>query len=168
MKRKTIRQLVPTALGLALLAAGPALAATGTADVSVNIVNPLGVAWVADMAFGDIAPPSGGSGSTVFTLDGGGVVTASGGDGHAFTSTTSAAEFSVSGYGDSLISVTASAADPTLGTGGGLSFIPQIIGAPTALSGGSATVTVGGELTVSSGVLPGSYSTDVLVTVLYQ
>lgn len=164
MKRRIIRHLVPTALGLALLAAGPALAASGTAAVSVNIVAPLSVTSNGPMAFGTIAPPS--AGAQAFTLSAvTGAVSAAAGDGFAFPSTTSAAGFSVVGHPSAAIGVTAT---PVAFSDANLALATAVF-APLALdTAGTAAVSVGGTLTVTNGVAMGAHATTVNVTVLYQ
>lgn len=138
-------------------------AADATGAATATIVTPIAIVQAADLGFGTIAPTA--SAGTV-TIDNTGARTSDANVELLSTNTGSAGQFTVSGEGTSSFST--SVANVSL-TGPGTAM-PVVFtnDAPTALTGGAATINVGGTLTVGANQTAGAYTGDVVVTVAYN
>jgi hypothetical protein len=175
-----LRKLLPAVAAIALLGfAGAAAAQTSantTASGSLGVVQPISIAKVTDLSFGTVVRPGSGSGTvTVDASTGNRVLTGgvSAINGGPFTSITRAA-FTVSGEGGYNFTVTIPASfnitrngnqDPiqvnltsTTGTG----TLSNAFGTT-----GTATVGVGGSVTLSNGTPSGAYTGAFTITVAY-
>ncbi|MDF1553977.1 MAG: DUF4402 domain-containing protein [Deferrisomatales bacterium] len=165
MTRKiTLIALVATG---SLLFAGSALAATGTASASVEILAPLTVVKVLDMEFGTIAPPS--IGNQDFVLATGGGVTPGPGDG-AYFDGAQPAQFTVSGSTDETVGLNLTVTSPMDGTGVTLETANLVSnpGDTLLLDGTAQPINIGGTLNVASNASVGAHTATIQLEVLYQ
>ncbi|HET7606243.1 MAG TPA: DUF4402 domain-containing protein [Sphingomicrobium sp.] len=161
-----MKKLLISAGALAVLALGtPAFAATQSANATVNIVSPLTLTKGADLNFGTIVGPFAGEVVHV-PLSGArtcGGLTCSG--------TWSPAAFSVTGTAGQQLALTIPDSI-TLNRAGGGSLSVDVTSDkpanPTLDSGGNASFTVGGQLTIPAGTLDGVYTNTFDVTANYQ
>lgn len=153
--------LAAAVVGLAAFPmASEAADATGTATASV--VAPIAITQAANLSFGTIAPT--GTAGTV-TIATGGARTSTNVD--LFTSGAgSAGQFNVTGEGTSTFSTTIPGIN--LVSGSDTMAATFTNDAPSALTGGAATINVGGELAVGAAQPTGSYTGTFTVTVAYN
>ena len=144
--------------------ASQAADATGTATTLV--VAPITISNDNGISFGTIAP-SASSGTVVIAATSGGARTAPGGNVELLSSDEGgSAQFTVGGEGTSSFST--SVADTDL-TGPGADMpLAFAHNSPGALTSGSATINVGGTLTVGASQAAGTYNGSVVVTVAYN
>lgn len=144
--------------------ASQAADATGTATTLV--VAPITISNDNGISFGTIAPTAA-SGTVVIAATAGGARTAPGGTVELLSSDVGgSAQFTVGGQGTSSFST--SIVDVSL-TGPGTAMpVAFDHNAPTALTGGAATINVGGTLTVGANQTAGTYTGSVVVTVAYN
>lgn len=141
-------------------------AADATGDATALIVAPIAVTKNTDLGYGTIAP-TGTSGTVTIAATSGGARTSSNVD-LLSTDAGSSGDFSVTGEGTSTFSTTI--ASPVTLTGPSSSTMSSTLtnNAPSALTGGAATINVGGVLSVDGAQTAGSYTGSFTVTVAYN
>lgn len=145
---------------------------TATATATATVVNPISIAWVADMSFGNIAVQSGTGGTVVLAPDGTRTKT-SGVTLPASAGTVSAAAFTVTGSGSSTYIITLPASVTLTRSGGSetmtaSSFTSNPSGTGT-LASGTQNIAVGATLTVVAAQAAGVYTSGNFdVTVNYN
>lgn len=160
-----MKKIVLSAAVAALTFNSASFAATATGTANVNILDSLVITENTEVDFGDIAPVDG---TCLMASDGSLSTTATG---MSCTGTETAGSFTVTGSADAGVSF--SVADS--GTVDGVTFSPLIdvglggTGQSTSLtlSGGTSTVTVYGDLTLSSAT-PGAKTLSYTVTADYE
>lgn len=168
---KNISKILAVLFAMALSAsvyAQPAVTANATASASAVIVAPISITKVVDLVFGTIVPDADGGTVTISPLDartfGSGV--------SGLTSTTTSAEFNVSGTASQTYSITLPADGAIVLTGPGanmsLNTWTTSAGAGTLDGSGNQTLNVGATLNVGGGQVSGSYSGTFQVTVGYN
>lgn len=165
------------AAGLTMLGAASAAnaqaSASGTANGSVTLMNPITITKTADISFGRIIKPTSGTGSVAipFTND---TVTAGSGATAMSGITTSRAKFTIAGEGGQAVSVSVPATfDLTKGGDTITVTLDDDLGTSTTLSNtvgtpGSASLNIGGSFSLPSGQASGAYTGSFAVTVAYQ
>lgn len=140
-----------------------AQAADATGAATATIIAPITITKVADLSFGTIAPSA--SSGTV-TIANGGARTGDANVDLLSTDAGNAAQFTVGGQGTSAFSTSI----PTINLTGTGANMPVTFtnDAPSALTGGAATINVGGQLTVGANQAADSYSGTFTVTVAYN
>ena len=130
------------------------MAATATGTASATVITPIAITAGTALNFGTFAANA--SGGTVI-MTAGGVRSATGTVALSSTAAGSAGTFSVTGNSGSTFAVTYPSAFNV--TSGANSMSLTVTGATTGtLTGGSATVSVGGTLSVGAAQAPGAYS----------
>lgn len=162
------------ALALAIASSGSAIAATATANSTSTIILPINILKTVDLAFGSFAPSAVG-GSVIVTP--GSARNVAGGVTAISSSTSSAAQFNVTGQTGLTYSISVSGTSLSNGTDSmefnpisDLSASAIVTGSVSAgtLTGGAQTIYVGGELTIDANQAPGDYEGDVTALVEYN
>lgn len=142
-------------------------------SATATVIRPIDIAKTADLSFGTVTRPTTGSGSIV--LSPAGTVTTSGTGVRRLTATTAQpAQFTISGEGGQSVTVSVpstvtlssganSVTVTTSSTGSGSQVLSGAIG-----SSGTATVSVGGTLPLSSSTAAGTYTGTLTVTTQYN
>lgn len=154
------------ALPLAIVAA-PAAAATVPAETKARVLRPINFAILLEMDFGLVIAGAGG-GTVVLNPADGSRDCASGG--LSCTGSHSVARLNLSGS-DAVVTVTYDPSFTLTGPGAPMTVTPLFVGgsgSQIAMTGGTATVEFGAELTVNAGQLDGSYTGDFTVNVNYN
>ncbi|MCF8346217.1 MAG: DUF4402 domain-containing protein [Bacteroidales bacterium] len=158
-----------------LMAAATTVSAqSATADATANILSALGcsntVGDAGDLDWGDIVP--GGSQSVVnITSDATGTRSLSSGDATLVaTDDGNSAEFTLTGLADAVVDLSLTSASITLSDGAAATMDATLsLSSTTAtLTGGTAIIYVGGDLTVAASQTTGSYTTTFEVNAQYQ
>jgi len=154
---------------LAICVTGSAFAASVTGTANATIVTALSVSETTQMNFGSVSPDS--SSATTVQLDTADGVTSPDGAG-LVGGTPASGAFSVTGFGSATFAITLPANGVVTLTGAGPAmsvdnFVDSLGGAG-ALSTGSATFTVGADLSVGAGQTAGAYTGSYTVTVNYN
>jgi len=163
--------LIATTAGLISLGAfsGSVFAASVSAQANATIAAPLSVSETTQMNFGSISPDA--SSATTVQLDTADAVTSPDGAG-LVGGTVASGAFSVSGVGTLGFTITLPA-NGTVSLGGPGTAMPvnnfsDSLGGVGALTAGSASFTVGADLTVGAGQTGGAYLGSYTVTVNYN
>ena len=160
------KHIVLASLGVLLAFGSEAKAASTTGTATANIVTPISIAKVNDLAFGSIAPTS--SAGTV-TISPAGVLSSS--NVTTLTSTRTAGSFTVSGQDNCAYTITLPAngvvtlSGPAGSTAMAVSDFTSSAGTITA---GSAAVYVGATLAVGANQATGLYTGTFNVTAAYN
>ncbi|MGZ8287593.1 MAG: DUF4402 domain-containing protein [Telluria sp.] len=164
-------------LAIAAAAVAPAtMAADATATSTSTVVAPIAITKVADLAFGKFA--AGATGGTV-TISTSGARSLSGGVINMTGSTTTAAQFDVTGETGATYSISLAPTTNLTSPGSdtmAFATISDLTGANTVsgnvasgtLTGGAQSIYVGGVLTVAANQVAGTYSGNVVATVQYN
>ena len=172
-----MNKLLLGAAAIFALAATPALAqsntATATANSSITVYQPISIVKDADLVFGRVVRPSTGTGSVTIANNGartpaGGVI--------GLTSTTSAANFVVTGEGASSVAIsipatfalTNGAATLTVTTTNDLTAVGATILSGALGATGTKSFNVGGSVPIADTTASGSYTGSFMVTATYN
>ncbi|HLI20645.1 MAG TPA: DUF4402 domain-containing protein [Stellaceae bacterium] len=138
---------------------------TATANVTANVVAPIGVSKTSDLSFGDFTADSA---ACTVAINSAGAQNITGNCASLSSGTPSAAVFAVSGSGNRSFTTNVAAASANLSDGAGHTM-PLTLqnNAPTHLTNGAATIAVYGSLAVAANQVAGAYSDTVTVTVAY-
>jgi hypothetical protein len=148
-----------------------------TASFEANVRRPLSIARISHLAFGTVVRPA--SGSNTITIDpmSGSRAIFGAGNGALRSSTTSRAQFTVSGESGQVFDISGVPSTLIMNRAGGGSISVNLVkssydsvsltGGGTAAPG-SATIGVGGSFTISNSTLAGTYSGVFPITVSYN
>ena len=155
---------------LAVFAAGSASAQTVTSVTgSITVIQPvLEVTKTSDLAFGSVVRPTSGSGTISIDANNGNVSTS---NVARIGNTASRAAFSVVGQANANIQVTYPSSVNITRSGGSETLsisLTSTMGGGQINSGGTATFYLGGQVTLQSTTVYGSYSGAFNVTVAYN
>lgn len=170
MQIKFLKAAAAVAVVAAGFASTGAMAATGSANATAEILAAVQITNTAALRFGQVAPPNSGSGSVgVAALTGS---TAVCGGGAVCGGTSGPAAFDIAGSGGLDVGVSLPATSVTIRDGGGAGPNSMAVTGlsldTTVLFGGVGTVFVGGTLTVPAGQAAGVYSANFNVDANYQ
>ena len=157
------------AAAMVALSSGSAYAASTSGSASAIVVSPISVSHNAgaSLNFGSFTA---GTGGTVAVTSGGSGSVTGGAGGVTFVSgyVNSADAFTVNGDGSRGFTISTASGSVNDGFGNSMPFTTTPSAATGTLSGGTASFTVGGTLTVGSGQTANPYSGSYLATVNYQ
>jgi len=168
---KTLKRLSLLAVLFAAFSTVTMAQVNATASASALIVQPIAIAWAADMDFGNVAVST--LAGTV-VLDPAGARTTTGGVTlPALTGTVTAASFTVTGDGTRTYVITLPAAATTISNGVQTMNVDTWTSNPSGtgtLAAGTQTLNVGATLNVAGSQAPGTYvsGADFTVTVNYN
>lgn len=140
-------------------------AADATGDATATIVAPLAISKTTDLGYGTVSP-SATAGTVTMTV--GGTRTGDANVELLSTDTGSAALFAVTGEGTSTFSTTVDATVTMNGPSSATMSSTLVENAPTALTGGTAAINVGGVLSVGANQTAGAYTGTFNITVAYN
>ena len=162
---RTLKLITLTAaiFGFAATSFGQNASASANASASVELITPLGINKLEDLDFGVLAS-SQADGTAVLTTAG--VLSATGGV-QIMSGTPTVGEFEVTGEGNTAITVTVPAT-VVMESGANQLTVALAHNNITALSSGTATILVGGTITIPGGSAKGNYTKTFTVTVDYN
>jgi hypothetical protein len=138
---------------------------------TVKVARPIGMAWVSDLQFGSIVPPATGSSTiTISKTDGSRTV---GGKGTALGSGNTRGVFTITGEGDQRFDTTVPDSVTLTSPGGDTLAVTLTSSVTTRLDGtlgaaGTATLGIGGQMTITPTTPSGLYSGTFTVGVDYN
>ncbi|MDQ3223866.1 MAG: DUF4402 domain-containing protein [Gemmatimonadota bacterium] len=157
--------------------AGNPSGSTATGSFAANVRRPISISRASHLAFGTVVRPTTGSNTIAIDATSGTRSMAGGGNAALRSSTTSRAQFTVTGESGQAFDITALPATVTMTSPGGGS-IPVTLSRthtnPVSISGGSTsaagtvTIGVGGSFTITSTTPTGAYSATFPITVTYN
>ena len=174
MSQLTLSKQAPHALVYAALAASmvctpiTARAASATANSTVTILAPVTITKTADLVFGTV---SAGTTAGTVVMSTAGARSATGGAALSSTATGGTAKFNLTGNSNSTFSITLPSSTSLTGPGTAMTlnaFTSTPSSTGTFNGSGSATLAVGGTLSIGANQTAGSYTGSFSVTVDYN
>lgn len=166
MQIKFLKAAAAVAVVAAGFASTGAMAATGSANATAEILAAVAINNPVDLRFGQVAPPNSGSGTVgVAALTGS---TAVCGGGAVCGGTSGPGSFDINGSGGLNVAVSLPSTSVTINSGANSMSVTGLSLSSALLFGGVGTVFVGGTLTVPAGQAAGVYSGTFNVDANYQ